>query len=239
MSTFRVKKEKNPFVMIDKTSLKDERLSWKAKGLLAYLLSLPDDWKIYEAEITGHSTDGIKSTRSGIQELIKYGYIVRVQLRGEKGKFGGYEYEVYEKPTVIPKEENGENVDNATVIPKSENGETENGKSENGEAENGKGHTTNNDNTDNDNTEKEKNNILSSTEKKDKFLKSIRTEIDETPFNNFIKKLDIQESNNKIILVTPNSIVKTIVENKFLDLVKIHLKKYYDFDELDFKCEAS
>ncbi len=40
----RVNKRSNPYVVIDKTALNDDRLSWKAKGVLCYLLSLPDDW---------------------------------------------------------------------------------------------------------------------------------------------------------------------------------------------------
>ncbi len=39
----RVKKCQNNFVMMDKTFLEDTRLSFKAKGILAYLLSKPDN----------------------------------------------------------------------------------------------------------------------------------------------------------------------------------------------------
>ena len=31
------------YSVINNTGLKDERLSWKAKGILAYALTLPDD----------------------------------------------------------------------------------------------------------------------------------------------------------------------------------------------------
>ena len=41
----RIKKE-NPFIMLDKTCINDNRLSWKAKGLHTYIMGLPDDWKI-------------------------------------------------------------------------------------------------------------------------------------------------------------------------------------------------
>ena len=37
----------NPYVMIRKEMLLDKALSLKAKGLLAFLLSKPDDWQIY------------------------------------------------------------------------------------------------------------------------------------------------------------------------------------------------
>ncbi|MGR5875594.1 hypothetical protein ACT7DH_27750 [Bacillus pacificus] len=43
MGIFRVKKDVN-YSVIHNTPLRDEKLSWRAKGLLAYMLSLPDDW---------------------------------------------------------------------------------------------------------------------------------------------------------------------------------------------------
>jgi hypothetical protein len=48
MSIFRVSKNKeNPYVMIDKRSIGNDKISWKAKGILAYCLSMPDDWVFY------------------------------------------------------------------------------------------------------------------------------------------------------------------------------------------------
>ncbi|MCY6957854.1 helix-turn-helix domain-containing protein [Clostridium brassicae] len=99
MSVIRVNKDKNnPYLLMNKTGLNDERLSWKAKGLLAYLLSLPDDWKIYIEELSKHSKDGVKSTSSGIKELIENGYVERSILKDEENKFAGYEYVIAETP---------------------------------------------------------------------------------------------------------------------------------------------
>lgn len=115
MSVIRVSKDKNnPYLIMNKTCLSDNLLSWKAKGILTYLLSLPDDWKVYIEELSKHSKDGIKSTNTGIKELILTGYIERKILREENtNRFAGYEYIVSETP-----------------------------KAENGKAENRKGHTT-------------------------------------------------------------------------------------------------
>ena len=108
MATFRVNKNKeNPFVMISNEMLKDERMSWKAKGLLSYLLSNEDKWQIYETELVKHSTDGRTSLRSAIQELMELGYIERKRLRDSYGKFKGYEYLVYEQSIHITKPDNG------------------------------------------------------------------------------------------------------------------------------------
>jgi hypothetical protein len=105
----RVMKNKdNPYLMLNTTSLKDSSISWKAKGLHAYLLSLPDDWKIYINELKDHATDGRESTTSAIKELINSRYIVRNQLKNENGRFEGYEYLIYEIP--LEQDDSPENV---------------------------------------------------------------------------------------------------------------------------------
>lgn len=97
----RTSKRENPYVMIDKYGLNDERLSWKAKGLLAYLLSKPDDWQVYESDLIKRAADGRDSVRTGLRELEKYGYLSRRQIRGENGSFGHLEYSVYERPITL------------------------------------------------------------------------------------------------------------------------------------------
>ena len=81
--------------------LKDENLSWQSKGLLSYLLSLPDDWKIYANELTKHSKDGRTATNNTIKQLIEHGYILREKNKCEKGKFTGYSYTVNEEPLQV------------------------------------------------------------------------------------------------------------------------------------------
>lgn len=99
MSIYRVVKDRgNPYVMINKCAIVDNSLSYKAKGILMYLLSKPDNWQVYEKEIVKHSTDGRDAVRSGLQELVKAGYIKRDPKRNERGQFKGYEYSVYEVP---------------------------------------------------------------------------------------------------------------------------------------------
>jgi len=100
MSIIRVAKKHNPFVQIDKTCLEDRRLSWKAKGLLAYLLSRPDNWNLQINHIVQQSTDGRDAVYSAINELRTYGYCYRSpeKVKNESGKFTGYEYTVYEIP---------------------------------------------------------------------------------------------------------------------------------------------
>ena len=103
MATFRVIKESGNFVTVHKGFVQDEKLSWKAKGLLLYLLSRPDDWQFYESDLMKRSTDGKDSLSSGLKELEKMGYLSRERIRNEKGHLQGYEYTVREIPNHIGK----------------------------------------------------------------------------------------------------------------------------------------
>ena len=76
----RVRKNNN-FVVMDKTFLNDTSLSWKAKGIMAYMLSKPDNWTFYINELIKHSTDGEASFRAGFKELQEQGYVKRYPIR--------------------------------------------------------------------------------------------------------------------------------------------------------------
>jgi hypothetical protein len=39
-------RRRHRFVILDQRAVEDSRLSWVARGLLAYLLSRPDDWRV-------------------------------------------------------------------------------------------------------------------------------------------------------------------------------------------------
>lgn len=99
MATFRVYKESGNFVTVHKNFIHDPNISWKAKGILLYLLSRPDDWQVYEKELEKHCLDGRDSLKNGIKELETTGYIVRTRKRDDKGRLREYEYSVYEQPT--------------------------------------------------------------------------------------------------------------------------------------------
>ncbi|MCY1565543.1 helix-turn-helix domain-containing protein [Staphylococcus pettenkoferi] len=139
MATFRTIKERGDFVTVNKMFIFDERLSAKAKGILLYFLSRPNDWQIYTSEVVKHMNDGQKSINNGIKELMECKYVHRIQKRKDSGVFSGYEYHVYERPTEMPLSENG--------------------LSENGKTENRKGQTTNNNITNNDLTNNDINTI--------------------------------------------------------------------------------
>ncbi|ARX67490.1 DnaD domain protein [Bacillus thuringiensis] len=98
MGIIRVKKDSN-YSVINNTALKDERLSWKAKGILAYALTLPDDWTFHISELARHAKDGEDSLRTGFKELKELGYVKRYPVRdGNTKKITRWDTEIYETP---------------------------------------------------------------------------------------------------------------------------------------------
>lgn len=111
----RTNKKENPYVMVDKFGLNDDRLSFKAKGIHVYLLSKPDNWKISVADLVKRSKDGEDSIRAGLKELQEYGYIAFKQGRSGGGKFGSTEYIIYERPYETDDKPHGENPDTESL----------------------------------------------------------------------------------------------------------------------------
>ena len=96
MEIIRVIKNRN-YSVIANGIFRDKRISLKAKGLLAMLLSLPQNWNLSIEGLTKITKEGRHSITNTITELIENGYIERTQIR-DKGKFVGYQYIVNEKP---------------------------------------------------------------------------------------------------------------------------------------------
>lgn len=110
MATYRVHKNTD-YTTINNKFLKRKDLSWKAKGILSYLLSLPDDWELHFNELKKNATDGKTSTRSGLDELKDSGYIIYTKTRDDKGKFV-HNYDIYEIPQDISPNTEKQDTDN-------------------------------------------------------------------------------------------------------------------------------
>lgn len=125
MGIVRVAKNSN-YVVMNRTALNDKRLSWKAKGIMAYLLSMPDDWVFYMDELMKHAADGRDSFRSGFNELKKAGYVERKPIKDEiTKKIKEWETIVHEIP-IEPFTDNPEVEKPLTGNPHMEKPEVEN-----------------------------------------------------------------------------------------------------------------
>lgn len=125
-SVIRVVKNCN-YTTLSNYHFRDKRLSWKAKGLLSTMLSLPDDWNYTIEGLASLSDDGIKSTNSGLSKLEKCGYLVRKQLRDDNGHFIAMEYTIFEKSIMEEKDDPGQEITEPVVeevSPLCQNGQT-------------------------------------------------------------------------------------------------------------------
>jgi hypothetical protein len=76
------------FESISRDSLQDRRLSFKARGIMAYLKSMPDDWETNAEEIAGASDkDGYEAVNNGIKELEAVGLFARLKRQGDGGRW--------------------------------------------------------------------------------------------------------------------------------------------------------
>jgi len=135
MSIIRVHKTDN-YSVISNEPLNDERLSWEARGVIAYLLSKPDDWTVRNSDLENRGPAGQKKIRRILSELKAAGYISRKKERQEDGTYlwitDVYEYSTPDptgggnenkQPSICPK-----GVDGSTILPKSTSGLSTDGK---------------------------------------------------------------------------------------------------------------
>jgi hypothetical protein len=97
MAVFRVEKNKG-YTVMSNHHLRNADLSLKAKGLLSQMLSLPEGWDYTLQGLSYINREKIDAIRTAVWELEKAGYIVRRQVRDEKGKMAAIEYIIYEQP---------------------------------------------------------------------------------------------------------------------------------------------
>lgn len=89
---------RNNFTMVSNHVLRNENLSLKAKGLYAYMWSLPDSWDYSVAGLTKVLKEGKSAINEALKELEHEGYLVRTILR-KGGKFSDMDYILNETPS--------------------------------------------------------------------------------------------------------------------------------------------
>ena len=93
----RVVKEAK-YAQIDNDLINNRELSFKALGIMTYILSKPDDWQIYISDLC-RDKDGEKSIRAGLNELKDKKYMQRYRVYDmDTGKVHHWETLVSETP---------------------------------------------------------------------------------------------------------------------------------------------
>lgn len=82
------------FTIISNDWARDAGLSWKARGILVYLMSHRIGWSVSVESLTAAGTDGKDAVRTGVRELIDAGYLTVSRQRNEDGTLGGSDYDL-------------------------------------------------------------------------------------------------------------------------------------------------
>lgn len=96
MGVIKVTKTEN-YAVIPNNVTHDTRISFKAKGILAYLLSKPDDWTVRMEDLVNQGPDGKAAIKTAMRELRDAGYAELKTIHVE-GKARGKTWEIADRP---------------------------------------------------------------------------------------------------------------------------------------------
>ena len=119
MTNIGRKRKKNGFTQINNAVFENDQLSYRAKGLLGYLLSRPDNWKFNKTDLVRRSTEGRDAVYKAIDELKEAGYLHIYRNQSKDGTFEGWLWEYDDIPFVT------ETLKNRTTEKPQEIGENE------------------------------------------------------------------------------------------------------------------
>ena len=97
MTIIRAERPNARFAIIRNEVLQDERLSFRARGVLASILSRPDNWRCSAWDLATEGREGRRAILTALTELEDYGYLQRVKKQDESGKWSTCTY-VYDMP---------------------------------------------------------------------------------------------------------------------------------------------
>lgn len=97
----QTRKSTDPFARVPKALLSDKTLSWRAKGIAAYLLGKPADWIVRTEDIIAQSKEGRDAVRAAFAELRLAGYAWLEEERSTYGTLKGKMWVVSDTPREV------------------------------------------------------------------------------------------------------------------------------------------
>ena len=85
------------FTVLPNAVLRDSSLSFKARGILTMMLSMPEDWQTHQTWIEKQGAEGREAIRSALQELESRGYLRREVVR-KVGRVAGTSWHWTDSP---------------------------------------------------------------------------------------------------------------------------------------------
>jgi len=97
MTIIRAERPQNKFAIIRNEVLQDERLSFRARGILANILSRPDNWRCSAWDLATEGREGRRAILTALTELEDHGYLKRRKSQDEKGHWKTESF-IYDQP---------------------------------------------------------------------------------------------------------------------------------------------
>ena len=88
------------FTVINNTAINDDRLGFRAKGVLIYILSKPDHWSVSERSLAQIGPDGRDAVATALKELATCGYLRRTKTRNADGTFS-WDSMIFDVPQAV------------------------------------------------------------------------------------------------------------------------------------------
>ena len=98
---------KEKFTVVSNAALEDTRLSFRAKGMLVFILSKPDKWQVSERHLAEQGPDGRSAVASALTELERAGYLRRTRTRQTDGTFA-WQSTIFDEPQPVGEPEPAE-----------------------------------------------------------------------------------------------------------------------------------
>jgi len=100
----RSKRPDKHYTVLGNDIIRDQRLSWRARGILVYLLSMPENWKTTASWLTANGQEGRDAVRIALSELETIGYLKRQKHQDDRGRWSTatYVYDYPQNPQQLP-----------------------------------------------------------------------------------------------------------------------------------------